>query len=223
MKRMVKPRKTVAGSGLTHRGSDFLRRAWHGRRWRWLSCRAHDPEKWPPCAQLQPRRRGAPNRRTSDCPWHVPQPQAGPQAVPGSSPSPAPMASRISSPNGAARSCYSICGQPGARPARWKCLRWTGFRPSWAGTHSPCLRSASTAPGLASPPSSSAETTSRISPSIMTVGTATAALRASGLPVSVILDGQGREVARLIGPADWDSPTAIAKVEEFIKANGGKG
>jgi thiol-disulfide isomerase/thioredoxin len=53
--------------------------------------------------------------------------------------------------------------------------------------------------------------------------TATAALRASGLPVSVILDAQGREVARLIGPADWDSPTAIAKVEEFIKANGGKG
>ena len=53
--------------------------------------------------------------------------------------------------------------------------------------------------------------------------TATAALRASGLPVSVVLDGQGREVARLTGPADWDSPATIAKVEEFIKSNGGKG
>ncbi len=52
---------------------------------------------------------------------------------------------------------------------------------------------------------------------------ATAALRASGLPVSLMLDAQGREVARLTGPADWDSPAAIAKVEEFIKANGGKG
>jgi thiol-disulfide isomerase/thioredoxin len=53
--------------------------------------------------------------------------------------------------------------------------------------------------------------------------TATAALQASGLPISVILDSQGREVARLTGPADWDNPATIAKVEEFIKADGGKG
>jgi thiol-disulfide isomerase/thioredoxin len=52
---------------------------------------------------------------------------------------------------------------------------------------------------------------------------ATAALRASGLPVSVIMDSQGQEVARLTGPADWDNPATIAKVEEFIKADGGKG
>jgi thiol-disulfide isomerase/thioredoxin len=52
---------------------------------------------------------------------------------------------------------------------------------------------------------------------------ATAALRASGLPVSAILDREGREVARLTGPADWDNPDIIAKVEEFIKAHGGKG
>jgi thiol-disulfide isomerase/thioredoxin len=52
---------------------------------------------------------------------------------------------------------------------------------------------------------------------------ATAALRASGLPVSVVLDGQGREAGRLTGPADWDSPATIAKLEEFIKGSGGKG
>ncbi len=52
---------------------------------------------------------------------------------------------------------------------------------------------------------------------------ATAALRASGLPISVILDTQGREVARLAGPADWDSPATTASVEEFIKGNGRKG
>ncbi len=48
--------------------------------------------------------------------------------------------------------------------------------------------------------------------------TATAAtgLRASGLPVSVILDQQGREVARLLGPADWDDPGITAKIVEFI-------
>ena len=52
---------------------------------------------------------------------------------------------------------------------------------------------------------------------------ATAVLRASGLPLSVILDGQGREIARLIGPADWDSPDMTAKVEEFISRKGHSG
>lgn len=31
-----------------------------------------------------------------------------------------------------------------------------------------------------------------------------------GLPVTVILDPEGREVARLIGDAEWDSPAALA-------------
>ncbi|MFV0334196.1 MAG: TlpA disulfide reductase family protein [Tropicimonas sp.] len=34
-----------------------------------------------------------------------------------------------------------------------------------------------------------------------------------GLPVTVILDPQGREVARLIGDADWDSDSAVAILE----------
>jgi thiol-disulfide isomerase/thioredoxin len=33
-----------------------------------------------------------------------------------------------------------------------------------------------------------------------------------GLPVTLILDPQGREVARLIGDAAWDSPEAIAVI-----------
>jgi thiol-disulfide isomerase/thioredoxin len=41
-------------------------------------------------------------------------------------------------------------------------------------------------------------------------------LRVSGLPVSVIFDKEGREVARLIGPADWDGPRVTAQIEEFI-------
>jgi thiol-disulfide isomerase/thioredoxin len=53
--------------------------------------------------------------------------------------------------------------------------------------------------------------------------TATSLLRIPGLPVSMILDAQGREVARLAGPADWDSPAIAAKVEEFIKSAAGKG
>ena len=31
-----------------------------------------------------------------------------------------------------------------------------------------------------------------------------------GLPVTVIVDPEGREVARLIGGAEWDSPEALA-------------
>ena len=37
-----------------------------------------------------------------------------------------------------------------------------------------------------------------------------------GLPVTVILDPQGREVARLIGDAEWDSPTALAVLRALM-------
>ena len=33
---------------------------------------------------------------------------------------------------------------------------------------------------------------------------------AYGLPLTVLIDDKGREVARAIGPADWDAPDAIA-------------
>ncbi|MGH6870652.1 MAG: TlpA family protein disulfide reductase [Rhizomicrobium sp.] len=36
------------------------------------------------------------------------------------------------------------------------------------------------------------------------------AFGAAGLPLSVLIDPQGREVARASGPADWDQPDAIA-------------
>ncbi|HTQ12990.1 MAG TPA: TlpA disulfide reductase family protein [Rhizomicrobium sp.] len=36
------------------------------------------------------------------------------------------------------------------------------------------------------------------------------AFGAAGLPLSVLIDPQGREVARASGPADWDQPGAIA-------------
>ncbi len=51
-------------------------------------------------------------------------------------------------------------------------------------------------------------------------GQAAASVRASGLPVSIILDRRGREVARLIGPAEWDSAATAAKVEEYINSRG---
>lgn len=39
-----------------------------------------------------------------------------------------------------------------------------------------------------------------------------------GLPVTLILDPQGREVARLIGDAEWDAPEALAALGQ-ITAN----
>lgn len=36
------------------------------------------------------------------------------------------------------------------------------------------------------------------------------AFGAYGLPLTVLIDDKGREVARAVGPADWDAPDAIA-------------
>ena len=46
--------------------------------------------------------------------------------------------------------------------------------------------------------------------------TAIAALRAPGLPLSVLLDRNGNEIGRLIGPAEWDSAEAVRLVEAAL-------
>ena len=45
----------------------------------------------------------------------------------------------------------------------------------------------------------------------------------TGLPVTLLLDREGREVARLIGDAHWDEPAARAIVSRLIEATGGAG
>jgi hypothetical protein len=42
-------------------------------------------------------------------------------------------------------------------------------------------------------------------------------LKAEGLPMSVVLDKDGREVARLLGAAEWDSPKLTAELEKYIQ------
>ena len=37
------------------------------------------------------------------------------------------------------------------------------------------------------------------------------------LPVSIVIDRQGREVGRLEGPADWDSPQATALLRHYLQ------
>ncbi len=44
------------------------------------------------------------------------------------------------------------------------------------------------------------------------------ALGAQGLPVSILIDRQGRELGRLTGPAEWDAPEAQALIKAAIAA-----
>ena len=42
------------------------------------------------------------------------------------------------------------------------------------------------------------------------------ALGAYGLPTTLLIDREGREIARRVGPAEWDSPEAVAQFESII-------
>lgn len=43
-------------------------------------------------------------------------------------------------------------------------------------------------------------------------------LKAVGMPTTLIIDRNGKEIARLIGPADWASPEAVAVIEAAVAA-----
>jgi thiol-disulfide isomerase/thioredoxin len=42
------------------------------------------------------------------------------------------------------------------------------------------------------------------------------AAQAVGLPATLLIDRQGREIGRMLGPADWSSPEAIALIKAAI-------
>lgn len=42
-------------------------------------------------------------------------------------------------------------------------------------------------------------------------------LRAAGLPATLLIDGEGREVGRLLGPAEWDSADAQKLIGSLLK------
>jgi thiol-disulfide isomerase/thioredoxin len=46
------------------------------------------------------------------------------------------------------------------------------------------------------------------------------AFGAYGLPLTVLIDPQGREIARAIGAVSWDAPVAIAYFKSFGKSGG---
>ena len=43
-------------------------------------------------------------------------------------------------------------------------------------------------------------------------------LKAIGMPASILLDAKGREIGRLVGPAEWDSPEAKTLIKAAIAA-----
>ena len=43
-----------------------------------------------------------------------------------------------------------------------------------------------------------------------------AAMGVPGLPVTVLLDADGGEIARLLGEADWSAPEALAVVDYLL-------
>ena len=143
-----------AGLGMVAAGAGFIA-ALHGSR------------KRPPGTQLRPHSGGAPNGRTSARPWHVRQP-GGAASPTGSclyqrrwqAASPLRMARQsgatqcvgnlVRALQGGNAFAGPASGQAGRRRVRGACAQRRPHRDS------------------TSPPSSSAETTSRISPSIMT-------------------------------------------------------
>ena len=44
-------------------------------------------------------------------------------------------------------------------------------------------------------------------------------LRAFGMPTTILIDEEGREVARMAGPAEWDSEDAVALIEAALSVD----
>ena len=44
-------------------------------------------------------------------------------------------------------------------------------------------------------------------------------LKSAGLPATLLIDRQGRELGRILGPADWASPEAVALVKAALAQN----
>lgn len=49
---------------------------------------------------------------------------------------------------------------------------------------------------------------------------ATSALQMLGVPTTLLLDREGREIARHVGPAEWDGPTAVAAIRRLTSGRG---
>ncbi|THK35349.1 TlpA family protein disulfide reductase [Ensifer sp. MPMI2T] len=51
-------------------------------------------------------------------------------------------------------------------------------------------------------------------------GRALSALAALGLPTTILIDAEGRELGRLMGPAEWDAPDMVAFLRSIVEREG---
>lgn len=52
---------------------------------------------------------------------------------------------------------------------------------------------------------------------IDTTGKALSALAVVGLPMTILIDAEGRELGRLMGPAEWDGPEMVAFLKKIVE------
>jgi len=52
-------------------------------------------------------------------------------------------------------------------------------------------------------------------------GTSMGKLAITGVPTTLLIDREGREIGRLLGAAEWDSPDAIALIRRYLNAPSG--
>ena len=52
---------------------------------------------------------------------------------------------------------------------------------------------------------------------------ATSTLGAVGLPTTLLIDRDGREIGRLVGPAEWDSPDMVTFIRSYLPKQSGLG
>jgi len=46
------------------------------------------------------------------------------------------------------------------------------------------------------------------------------AINTPGIPTTLLIDRGGREIARKVGPAAWDRPEVVARIQEILQRNG---
>jgi thiol-disulfide isomerase/thioredoxin len=47
----------------------------------------------------------------------------------------------------------------------------------------------------------------------------TYAVNAIGMPTTLLIDAQGRELGRVIGPAEWDGPAMLSRLTSYLEAH----
>jgi thiol-disulfide isomerase/thioredoxin len=58
----------------------------------------------------------------------------------------------------------------------------------------------------------------RLHPYVDTFGEATGSLGAGGIPLTLLIDRDGREIGRKLGPAEWDHPQMVELIRGYLSA-----